>query len=65
LQLTLRSPPPYPWPPEQAQSGVSKPYRTTGISDVPEASTWAMMIIGFAGLAFVGYRASRSNAALA
>jgi hypothetical protein len=29
LQLTRRSPPPYPWPPEQAQSGVSKPYRTT------------------------------------
>src|SRR5271163_2672616 len=29
LQLTRRSQPPYPWPPEQAQSGVSKPYRTT------------------------------------
>ena len=29
LQLTRRSPPPYPWPPEQAQSGVSKPYLTT------------------------------------
>jgi hypothetical protein len=37
----------------------------TGISDVPEASTWAMMIIGFAGLAFAGYRSSRSRAALA
>src|SRR5277367_1637003 len=31
LQLTRRSPPPYPWPPEQAQSGVSKPYHTTRI----------------------------------
>ena len=29
LQLTRRSQPPYPWPPEQAQSGVSKPCRTT------------------------------------
>ena len=29
-KLTRRSQPPYPWPPEQAQSGVSKPYRTTG-----------------------------------
>src|SRR5271166_830863 len=29
LQLTRRSQPPYPWPPEQAQPGVSKPYRTT------------------------------------
>src|SRR5271163_2376642 len=28
-QLTRRSQPSYPWPPEQAQSGVSKPYRTT------------------------------------
>src|SRR5271169_3074075 len=26
---TRRSQPSYPWPPEQAQSGVSKPYRTT------------------------------------
>ncbi len=30
---------------------------------VPEASTWAMMLIGFAGLGFAGYRASRENAA--
>src|SRR5271170_2006519 len=28
LQLTRRSQPPYPWPPEQAQPGVSKPCRT-------------------------------------
>src|SRR5271169_542699 len=28
-QLTPRSQPPYPWPPEQAQPGVSKPCRTT------------------------------------
>ena len=27
------------------------------LSDVPEPSTWAMMLIGFAGLAFAGYRA--------
>jgi PEP-CTERM motif len=30
---------------------------------VPEPSTWAMMLIGFAGLAYVGYRASRRTAA--
>ena len=29
LQLTRRSQPPYPWPPEQAQPSVSKPCRTT------------------------------------
>jgi hypothetical protein len=32
---------------------------------VPEASTWAMMLVGFAGLGFVGYRASRRSAAFA
>jgi hypothetical protein len=32
---------------------------------VPEPSTWVMMITGFAGLGFVGYRASRKSAALA
>ena len=31
---------------------------------VPEASTWAMMGLGFAGLAFAGARASRKHAAL-
>src|SRR5271157_3537029 len=29
LQLTRRSQPPYPWPPEQVQPGVSKPCRST------------------------------------
>lgn len=28
---------------------------------VPETSTWAMMIIGFAGLGFVGYRTSKKK----
>jgi hypothetical protein len=32
---------------------------------VPEPSTWAMMALGFAGLAFVGYRRSRKGAAFA
>ncbi len=31
----------------------------------PEPSTWAMMLLGFAGLGFAGYRASRKNAAFA
>jgi PEP-CTERM motif len=30
------------------------------IVSVPEPSTWAMMLIGFAGLGFVGYRARRT-----
>jgi hypothetical protein len=32
---------------------------------VPEASTWAMTLVGFAGLGFAGYRASRKGAAFA
>jgi hypothetical protein len=32
------------------------------VSGVPEASTWAMMLIGFGGLGFAGARASRSTA---
>ena len=30
---------------------------------VPESSTWAMMLIGFAGLGFLGWRGSRNSAA--
>jgi len=33
------------------------------VSAVPEASTWAMMIIGFAGIGFMAYR-RKSNSAL-
>jgi hypothetical protein len=34
-------------------------------SAVPEISTWAMMLVGFAGLGFAGFRASRKRVALA
>jgi hypothetical protein len=37
---------------------------TTGVSGVPEPSTWAMMILGFAGVGFMAYR-RRKSAALA
>jgi hypothetical protein len=30
---------------------------------IPEPSTWAMMLVGFAGLGFAGYRASRKSVA--
>jgi hypothetical protein len=33
-------------------------------SIVPEPSTWAMMVMGFVGLGFAGYRASRKGAAI-
>ena len=32
---------------------------------VPEASTWAMMLLGFAGLGYVGYRSRKSPVASA
>jgi hypothetical protein len=32
---------------------------------VPEPSTWAMMLVGFAGLGFAGYRSTRRRAGLA
>ena len=33
------------------------------VAAVPEASTWAMMILGFLGLGFLGYRRSSANSA--
>jgi hypothetical protein len=36
-----------------------------GASAVPEPSTWAMMVIGFGGLGFLGWRGSRTTAARA
>jgi hypothetical protein len=36
-----------------------------GVSDVPETSTWAMMILGFAGVEFMAYRRSRKAQGLA
>ena len=35
------------------------------LAPVPEPSTWAMMVLGFAGLGFAGYRASRKSASVA
>ena len=36
-----------------------------GAGAVPEPSTWVMMTLGFAGLAFAGYRTSRKSAMVA
>jgi hypothetical protein len=35
------------------------------VSDVPESSTWAMMLLGFAGLGFAGYRKAKRAATFA
>ena len=45
--------------------------RTDGIVDlarisaVPEPSTWAMMILGFAGVGYMAYRRWRKSSAMA
>jgi hypothetical protein len=36
----------------------------TAVAAVPEASTWAMMVLGFGGLGLLGYRRSRRNGGL-
>jgi PEP-CTERM motif len=40
-------------------------FGTPATGGVPEPSTWAMMLAGFAGLCSLGYRASRKSAAIA
>jgi hypothetical protein len=48
-----------------AISGVSISFGTNGFevptAAVPEASTWAMMILGFAGVGFLAYRRREQN----
>jgi hypothetical protein len=48
-------------------SGIkeAKHFEVSGVSGVPEPSTWAMMCIGFAGLGFASLRASQKSVALA
>jgi hypothetical protein len=46
-------------------SGVTGSATFTATIPVPEPSTWAMMLAGFAGLVFAGRRASRKSAAVA
>lgn len=38
--------------------------RFTSVSGVPELSTWVMLLVGFAGLGFAGYRGARKEGAL-
>jgi hypothetical protein len=40
--------------------GYTGPGTTETTTAVPEASTWAMMLIGFAGLGYFGYRRCRA-----
>lgn len=42
-------------------SSSSNSFEITHISAVPEPATWAMMILGFLGLGFLGYRKSSKS----
>ncbi len=59
------------YPANEVPNGVDSPYADENLwayqtgSAIPELSTWAMMMIGFAGLGFAGYRGARGTAALA
>ena len=46
-------------------SGADADSFTLIAGNVPEPSTWAMMLLGLAGLGYAGYRASRRTAAAA
>ena len=49
-------------------AGATIGFETTPLTStltIPEPSTWAMMIVGFAGLGFLGYRKVRQGTAAA
>jgi hypothetical protein len=56
-------------PPSEAAGERFKEFEQIELSSVtpviPEPSTWVMMLLGFAGLGFVGYRAARKATQLA
>jgi hypothetical protein len=50
------------WEISVENSAGAKLFFSGAAETVPESSTWAMMLIGFAGLGLCGYRASRRTA---
>jgi hypothetical protein len=46
-------------------SGANQNFTLVVESAVPEPSTWAMLLLGFAGLGYAGYRKTRCDNALA
>jgi hypothetical protein len=48
-----------------SNNGDNTQFVTANISAIPEPSTWAMMILGFAGISAMAYRRRKTAAALA
>ena len=48
--------------PTEAGHLLTAEFALDALNAVPEPSTWAMMLVGFAGLGFAGWRASRKGA---
>ena len=46
---------------EGGPNGEAAAFFEGAVETIPEPSTWAMMLLGFAGLGFVGYRTSRKG----
>jgi hypothetical protein len=46
-------------------TGLNVDFLTSNVSAVPEPATWLMMILGFAGIGFLGYRRRNKAAAAA
>jgi hypothetical protein len=48
------------WPGQSPEGGAPSSFTYSGsASAVPEPATWAMMLAGFAGLGFLGYRRNK------
>jgi hypothetical protein len=45
--------------------GDNSGFQTLSVAPVPEISTWAMMIVGFAGIGLMNYRRRKGTTALA
>ena len=49
-----------------ATSDLASDYVAGGVTaSVPEPSTWSMMLLGFTGLGFAGYRSARKGVSIA
>jgi hypothetical protein len=50
-------------PPGNGNGDIARGIVITQVAAVPEPSTWAMLLLGFCGLGFLGYRRGNALAA--